>query len=327
MNVFVQSVAGKTTSYSVDKTTTVRCLKDMIAEREGMGKDSFRVIFGGKDLCDDKLTLADYNVQKNSTIMVVFRLQGGGQVDPDTLWELLASELPTALEATKHVVATCALCTNDDLPCIKACCTHLCDQCATHTLKSNKFTFECLICKKTPELTEVVTYPDIAPLSAAYREILNLLKHVDMQMCECGAVCVNETLVSKQQCLVCKRTFCFFCRKSWDPKTMSLNRYACNQECHYANLLTFELVEFVYSQEGSKKIPNRRLCPKCFAPGGYDGKCKYHKCNECKHAFCFLCLKSEAQCKAGGSSWGNTNCVEGGEPVKQTYRDLPRFLA
>merc|ERR1711991_571499 len=76
MLIKVKTLTGKEIEIDIEPEDRIERIKERVEEKEGIPPAQQRLIFGGKQMADDK-TAAEYNVEGGAVLHLVLALRGG----------------------------------------------------------------------------------------------------------------------------------------------------------------------------------------------------------------------------------------------------------
>lgn len=74
--LLAKTINGRTFVLEVEPSDTVKKLKQMIEDADGIPWQAQRLVFGGKQM-EDPRTLSDYQLAEGYCVHVILRLKGG----------------------------------------------------------------------------------------------------------------------------------------------------------------------------------------------------------------------------------------------------------
>lgn len=175
-------------------------------------------------------------------------------------------------------------------------------------LSQGKSRFECGACDATWTFGEVA-----ALLSEETRrnfekrlEKMTIINHRMKHCPGCSSLVMRPDQINlRVRCPQCRAekgiafNFCWQCLKEWKGPT-ARSHHCDNEGCTNEALETLRTCPQVELKRVERvKCPSVRACSTCGMLIKYNGEqCKKITCSSCKVKFCFLCLKTEAECSS-----------------------------
>jgi ubiquitin-like protein Nedd8 len=78
MMVKVKTLTGKEIEIDIEQEDTIERIKERVEEKEGIPPEQQRLIFGGKQMSDEK-TAKDFSIEGGSVLHLVLALRGGSR--------------------------------------------------------------------------------------------------------------------------------------------------------------------------------------------------------------------------------------------------------
>ena len=341
--VFTLNVAQNANDFN---STTVSQFRRLVHDKwSHVSADAtdLRLLFAGKQM-EDRLangreaTLEDYNVQRGSTIQLVFRLPGGQdqsrrqfteRVPRPPAVEKLHDLSDFTLKFTKtEPDAIVGYSDKEDQPRIRMSCGHAVD---ANTLTAwcrslidqHEFEFHCpAIVDQTTNKKCKAVWPyaevrQVAHLNQAEQKFFEskMSEYAALQFCDMKECPGCRSFVERRdpnnlrvRCIICtkkkerKYDFCWHCTREWTGPPVSSVKCG-NPDCEHPDLPSIRDAPIIRICD--REAPSRRACPTCgYVVEHNQQGCKFMICRRCKKEFCFLCLELKQDClKTAKFSW------------------------
>lgn len=79
MQIFIHLPQNEIITLDVDSDATISQLKNQIYKRDGIPVNMQRLIFGGKQLIDDALSVSEYGITKECVILLLIKNEVSGR--------------------------------------------------------------------------------------------------------------------------------------------------------------------------------------------------------------------------------------------------------
>ncbi len=292
-------------------------VKKQVKAKTGIDPDSQRLIYGGKQMEDEKQLCEYKTIGHGATIYLVLRLPGGSA---QSSLRHIDRKLPRSKEP-------CMITFEDDcseFPVFVLPCGHsispdgLMDYC-WNEISSCKPEIRCPLCNQEWPIEVISKYG-----CATHTEIHELENGLSKNFClndpsilecpNCTSFCERrDTTKLCVQCIVCSKKkakyyhFCWQCLGEWKNKLSAdtCGNSTCGDPVFLRQLATAPMI----TPMGMKvQCPKIRACPNCGTVIDLSSGCKHMTCKSCKQDFCFVCLRTKS---SGSWSCGsyNTQCA------------------
>ena len=319
----------------------MRRLKELVHDETGISPEHQRLLYGAKQMEDDK-RLGDYPPLGNgASILLVLRLPGGGNMFSSSNERDNDNSAPQGNDdaarsrSERHSVIDKSIPRSDE-DCmislvsgesVRMPCEHpitpdaLLDYCWSE-IASLKYEIKCPLCSSEWSLDVIKRYGGTSDV-----ELRQLEEGIARNACRrdpkiqkcpfCGVFCERQnSSVNSVICILCSKNgenkvFCWRCLRPWNNPSMTA--VSCgNAQCEVnrdklKQLEESPMVVVGYLKE-RKQIYKLRACPGCATLIEHDGGCKQMTCKKCKTEFCFICLCQRDSCGRWQCGFYNSPC-------------------